>query len=404
MKTSTKRQKLNSWPLPLQMQLGLAYFAFLLIGANDGALGLLIPSLRLHYGIDAATLSWFFLLQNIGYLLAAFTIGLLIRQWGNRLVLLVGTVMFLLGVGALSLRLPFVVVLVMLIPFGFGIAIIDAGFNALVAAWPQNAAKLNALHALYGTGALLGSIVTSAFLAVNWGWSSVYFVWAGLSFVLLIGVGFVFKRQRNATLQEASVAKGNVLLLVLRIPAVWVAALFLLFYVGIEISLGSWGYSFLLEARHGSSLLMGWAVSGYWAGLTVGRFVSAGSVQRVAERRLISICLLGVGMGVLLIWLVPLTLVAAGGFCLTGFCLGPIYPTTIALMSKRVSADLLSSAVGFLSLGGGFAAVFPWLAGRLIEGVGLWSLMPYVLILTGAMMCFWLLLQVRPVDPFRPCL
>ncbi len=41
-----------------ELQVGLAFFAFILIGANDGALGVLIPSMRLHYGVDKATASW----------------------------------------------------------------------------------------------------------------------------------------------------------------------------------------------------------------------------------------------------------------------------------------------------------------------------------------------------------
>ena len=35
-----------------QLQVGFAFSAFILIGANDGALGVLIPSMRLHYSVD----------------------------------------------------------------------------------------------------------------------------------------------------------------------------------------------------------------------------------------------------------------------------------------------------------------------------------------------------------------
>jgi len=45
------------------------------------------------------------------------------------------------------------------------------------------------------------------------------------------------------------------------------------------------------------------------------------------------------------------------------------------------------------------AAVCPWLAGMLAEHVGLWSLMPYVIILTAVMVCLWQALQVRPQVP-----
>ena len=47
--------------------------------------------------------------------------------------------------------------------------------------------------------------------------------------------------------------------------------LFLFAYVGIEVSLGSWAFTFLTEERHEAELISGWTVSGYWLGLTVGR-------------------------------------------------------------------------------------------------------------------------------------
>src|SRR5437868_3200028 len=74
----TKRLKLA------ELQVGLAFFAFVLIGANDGAFGVLIPGLRMQYGVDKATIGLLFLVQSIGYLVAAFSSGLLIEKLGNR--------------------------------------------------------------------------------------------------------------------------------------------------------------------------------------------------------------------------------------------------------------------------------------------------------------------------------
>ena len=382
----------DRWIRFAQLQVGLAFFAFVLIGANDGALGVLIPSIRLHYGVDKATIGLLFLFQTIGYLIAAFNSGLLVEKLGNRRFLIVGVASFLLGLGALSLMLPFMVVLVMMLPLGFGVAIVDAGLNAYIASMPRNAALLNYLHAFYGTGALLGPVIASAFLAVRWGWNNVYFVWIGMSLVLLIGLRLVFKDVPPP--EDVTRPKSNVLVATLRLPVVWIAAFFLLIYVGAEVSLGSWSYSFLTEERHASILLAGWMVGGYWLGLTLGRLALARVALRLGSERLIQGCLVGVVVGALLVWLVPISVVAAGGLGLIGFSFGPIYPITIALLSNRVSTHLLASAVGFLaSLGSIGAALFPWFAGVLAEHIGLWSLMPYVLILTAAMVVLWQTLQ-----------
>src|SRR6266480_2563078 len=99
-----------------ELQVGLAFFAFILIGVNDGALGVLIPSLRTYYGVDKATIGLLFLFQTIGYLIAAFNSGLLVEKLGNRRFLVLGLASFLLGVGALSLMPSFVIVLMMMLP------------------------------------------------------------------------------------------------------------------------------------------------------------------------------------------------------------------------------------------------------------------------------------------------
>ena len=381
-----------------ELQVGLAFFAFILIGANDGALGVLIPSMRLHYGVDKATIGLLFLFQTVGYLVAAFNSGLLVEKLGNRRFLVLGVVSFLLGVGTLSLMPQFMVILIMMLPLGFGVAIIDAGLNTYIASMPRNAALLNYLHAFYGIGALLGPLIASTILAIRWGWNSVYIVWIGMSLVLLIGFQLVFREQNISQREDtATRPESNVLLAALSVPMVWIAALFMLIYVGAEVSVGSWTYSFLTEERHAPILLAGWMVSGYWIGLTLGRLTLARVTLRIGSERLILGCLVGVVIGGLFVWLLPVYAVSAVGLGLIGFSFGPIYPTTIALISNKVSSRILPSVIGFIvSLGSIGAAICPWLAGMLAERIGLWSLMPYVIVLTAVMTCLWQALQIRP--------
>lgn len=380
----------------LRLSLGLSFFAFILIGANDGAVGVLLPSMGTTYHVDKATLGLLFLAGTAGYFLASFNNGLLLEKLGNQRFLLLGTALDLLGMAILSSKPSFVILLLAIVPIGFGGAMLDAGLNSYIAGLPRNTALLNYLHAFYGTGALLGPLVASAFLAAQFGWNTVYFVWIGMAFVLLLGVGVAFRREQMSAHKEETKAEGNLLVTTLRVRAVWIAALFLLFYVGTEVSLGSWSYSFLTETRHGSTLLSGWTVSGYWLGLTLGRLSLGHVAARIGDKHLIQYCLTGVVIGVLLIWLVPNTIVSACGFCLTGFSLGPIFPTTIALMSHLVSSRILPSAIGFLaSLGSMGAALFPWIAGNIAQHLGLWSLLPYVIFLTAIMLILWLMLQ-RP--------
>lgn len=384
------------------MRVALAFFAFILVGANDGALGVLIPSIRAHYNVDKATVGLIFLAGTAGYLIAAFSSGLLLHKLGQRLFLALGTAAFLSGVAIMSLMPPFYLVPAPLILLGLGVAIIDAGLNSFIAVLPRGISLLNYLHAFYGVGALLGPLLASALIATGFGWNSIYMVWVGVSALLLIGAVILFQGRSSLQQQDGgedgeaahSEEGGNVMAGALRLRALWLAALFLFFYVGIEVSLGSWSYSFLTEERHQTALVSGWVVSGYWLGLTIGRVALARVAERLGSARLIELCIGGVIVGTLIVWLIPLSIAPAVGFWLVGFCLGPIFPTTIASMPQLMPARLVPSAIGFLaSVGAMGAALFPWLAGNLAERLGLGSLLPYAAILTAGMLAVWLTLQ-----------
>jgi fucose permease len=286
-----------------------------------------------------------------------------------------------------------------MLALGFSIAVSDAGLNAYVAELPQSTALLNYLHAFYGVGALLGPLVASTVLAISLGWNSVYVLWAMLGLLLCAGLQWGFRSQSPARTEGEDGAvevQRNTLATVLHMRVVWLAALFLLFYVGTEVSLGSWTYTFLTEGRHGPALLSGWIVSGYWFGLTLGRLTLARLGQRIGGRLLIQGCLVGAVLGILLVWLLPFQATAALGLCLTGFSLGPIFPTVIALMPEFIASRLLATAIGLLaSLGSMGGALFPWLAGNLIQDLGLWFLLPYAILLTSMMLICWLALQAR---------
>lgn len=397
MGTKLEEQKQNTRMPSLRIQLSLVFFAFILIGSNDGVLGVLIPSLLTYYAVNKATIGLIFLASIVGFLTAAFISGLLVEALGRRLFLLLGVSSFVISAALISLKPPFALLLGILFLLGFGVAILDAGLNTYIAGLPRSTALLNYLHAFYGFGALLGPIMASTILVIGFSWNAVYAVLVLMGLIVFVGFALTFKVQKSTAIHGTEKAEGNTLFLALKMRVVWIIALFLLFYVGGEVSLGNWSYSFLTEERHVPLLFSSWIVSGYWLGLTMGRLTLARLAQRIGEKRLIQGCLVGVVVGVLLVWLIPGSIVSAFGLCLTGFSLGPIFPTAIALTSKLITARFLPSAIGFISsLGSMGAAFFPWLAGNLAQTVGLWSLLPFVIVLTIVMSLFWLLLQTHP--------
>ena len=382
-----------------RLSLVLAFAAFILIGANDGALGVLIPSIRAFYQVDVATFSLVFLLSVVGYLAASFNTGLLNAWLGERRFLLMAFAFVIAGVGLISLRLLFPIYLGTALLLGFGVGMLDAGLNTYIASLPDNTKLLNYLHAFYGAGALLGPLVASTLIAWNMGWQATYVTWLGFALLLWIGFWLAFTPYTQRVKRLIGEKRERLLRQTLGLRVVWLAALFLLFYVGTEVSLGSWGYSFLTIARMGPVVFSAWVISGYWFGLMLGRLTLANLAARMGVRRLITFCLGGIFCSLLLAWFLPGIWGAATGFCLTGFFLGPLFPTAIALMSQIAPARLLPTAIGFMaSLGSAGAALFPSLAGTLVQHLGFWFLLPFALVLTIVMLAVWLVLNRVPAQ------
>jgi fucose permease len=379
-----------------RMQIALSFLAFILIGANDGTLGVVLPSLRAYYQINNATVSFIFLAGSTGYLLASFNNGLLVEKLGNRRFLLLGTAIFVLCAGTYGLRPPFPVLLLAALLLGSAAAVLDAGLNSYIASLPNNTTLLNYLHAFYGSGAWLGPVMASSLLALHWSWNTVYITWDILALVVLLGFASLFREAPALPHAEAQ-HESNILQATLRLRVVWIAALFLLFYTGSEVSTGSWSYSFLTEAQRNTPLLAGWMVSGFWLGLTLGRIVLGHVAQRIGHIHLIQGCLAGVIIGIVITWLLRTPVTDALGLFLIGFSLGPIFPTVIAMMSTFVSARILPGAIGFLaSFANIGAALFSWTAGNLAQQIGLWSLWPLQVALAICMVGLWLALHKQP--------
>lgn len=378
-----------------QWRISVSFFAFILIGLNDSALGILLPSISAHYQLDKATVSLLFPTSSAGYLTAALASGPLLARLGRRAMLGLGAAVFALAALLIATQPPFALLLLAFFGVGFGVAIIDAGLNAYIASLPRSVGLLNYLHAFYGVGALLGPVVVSAILAAAWRWSATYLVWAMLAVVVAVGFALLFEPRAAAPHDAATGATGtSVLRAALRLPVAWICALFLFIYVGTEVSLGSWSYSLLTENRHISALYAAWMVSGYWLGLTLGRVTLARVADRIGSRRLIEFCLGGAFLGALLVWVAPVGAVAALGLWFTGFSLGPLFPTTIAVLSELAPQRLQQSAIGLAaSLGSMGGAAFPFIAGNLAQGVGLWTLLPFALALTLLMVATWTILQ-----------
>jgi fucose permease len=176
-------------------------------------------------------------------------------------------------------------------------------------------------------------------------------------------------------------------------PVTWICAIFLLCYVGVEVSLGGWLVTFMLKVRHGQPFAAGLVVMGFWLGLTFGRVILGFITGKVGEKFAIAVYLV-ICMGLeLCFWLIPNFVASAIFAAWLGFFLGPLFPAAIVVATKLLPRRLHVSAIGFAAaFGGGGAAVLPFAVGAIAQVKGVQVLQPIALALLAMILALWCLL------------
>jgi fucose permease len=139
-------------------------------------------------------------------------------------------------------------------------------------------------------------------------------------------------------------------------------------YVASEIGVSSWLVRFLDAAP--LALATG-ALSLFWAGLALGRLVSARISDRFDHLRLATVSAAVAGAAIVSAVLVPSTGASIALFAVVGFASGPVFPLIIAIGGER-HPDRSAAVSGFLTaaaVAGG--VVYPPVMGFLSVNVGL---------------------------------
>lgn len=191
----------------------------------------------------------------------------------------------------------------------------------------------------------------------------------------------------------------------------WLCSIFLLGYVGVEVALGGWIVVFMTNVRHVSDFSAGMTATGFWLGVTFGRFTLCFFTPAIGEKLAISVSssvilhlyttvltsfqiylLLMLGLE-LVLWLVPQFIVSAVSIALLGFFLGPLFPAAIVVMSRALPRRLHVGAIGFAAAFGSVGAtVLPFAVGAIAQVKGVQVLQPISLAIEAAMLCVWLVL------------
>ncbi|CUA69842.1 Glucose/mannose transporter GlcP [Rhizoctonia solani] len=391
------------------------------VGWNDATTGPLLPSIQAHYGINFIIVSMLFVSNCVGFLSAAVINIRLTDRLGFGKLILIGAMFQVLAYSLMIPALPFPVMCVAYAINGLGIGFQDAQVNGFIADLPNNAsAKMGLLHAVYGAGAFLSPLVATQFAQLP-RWSFHYLTSLGLSVTNAAVLFIVFKlrTQREVmglpsskstldyTEEHQNSSSGGKYKEIFTSRAVQLVAFFIWLYVGVEVTIGGWIVTFLIDERGGGASV-GYVSSGFFGGLMLGRVVLLWVNEKIGERRVIYVyCILCIGLE-LVVWLVPNLL---GNAIAVSFGMSPsstreqiilpvnrpMYPIAMNVTGAIVPKRILTESIGWIaSFGQAGSAVFPFMTGALAEKHSAKVLQPLAVGMIGALVVLWTLVPAGP--------
>ncbi|KAI4520809.1 MFS general substrate transporter [Schizophyllum commune Loenen D] len=379
------------------LQFFAACWSMVLAGWNDGTTGPLLPRIQQVYDVNYAVVSLLFVCACIGFITGALINVPLSERLGFGKVHPQGSALQTIAYAIDSPAPPFPVLCIAYAINGVGMAIQDAQANGYVASLKDNSeAKMGFLHAAYGLGALAAPLVSTQFSQKkHWSFHYLASMGVGLSSVIIQIAVFRFRTHDECLLrigqpvQEKGSSTESNFKQIFRLKNMHILAVFSLVYVGVEVTIGGWIVSYVIDERGGGPD-SGYISSGFFAGLMLGRLVLLWVNAKIGEWLALFIyALLAIGLE-LIVWLVPSLIGGGVAVSLVGLLLGPFYPIAMNQAARILPAWLLTPSIGWIAgFGQAGSAVLPFITGALAQSTGIGSLQPFLVSMMGFMMVLW---------------
>lgn len=353
---------------------------------------------------------------------AAFIVDAIRSRLGRARTLILGQAIMSLGYVPMICTPPFPVVVCCFFLLGLGMAINLSLGNVFAANLQNSTTMLGLMHGSYGLGGTIGPLIATAMVASGGLlWSRYYILTLGVAIFNGILAGWSFwnyEAQTNAqstlmtSIERASSRVHNSMpsnerqktsvvlremLKAFKNKTVLLGALFIFAYQGAEVSISGWVISFLITSRHGDPRRVGYVTSGFWAGITLGRFLLSAPAHKFGEKLFVYFLICGAAAFQLLVWLVPNVVGDAVAVSIVGLLLGPVYPCAAFIFTRSIGQKEQVSSMSVISAFGSSGGAFsPFTTGILAQVVGTFVLHPIAIGLFAVMMvCWYLLPNVR---------
>jgi len=290
---------------------------------------------------------------------------------------------------------------------GMGYSILNAQSNAYVVSLKHNSELyMGMLHASYGLGALSSPLVATQFSQTQH-CSFHYLISLGLAIsnVIILILTFRFRTQDESltligeAVGEKSTSDHSNFRQILSLRTVHLLSIFALLYVGVEVTIGGWITTYIIDVRGGGPSA-GYISSGFFGGMMVGRLALLWLNKKIGEHRVLYLyAALAISLECV-VWFVLSLIGGAVAVSLIGVFLGPIYPIIMNRVGRVVPRWLLSGSIGWIAgFGQAGSAILPFMTGAIASKTGIRALQPFLISMMAVFPVVWYLIPIsRRID------
>ncbi|EJD06511.1 MFS general substrate transporter [Fomitiporia mediterranea MF3/22] len=387
------------------------YLALYISGYNCGVTGTLLPSIESVYHLTYSSAALLFVGFCIGYFFSAFGSGKAVKRWGFGRVFTGAGIAMMIGI---------IINCSQLVSFPlmcFAFVIVGTGFstqlglaNSYFATLTNPMLRMGVLHGVYGFGAFTSPLIASIFISRDIRINLFYLTCLGLIVpsIIISYFSFVHGSARYDRIpNEPIIIAGHstpprdvTLKEVASRIEVWIIAIFLLFYIGAEESIGGWIVSYMEVVRHGSAGGAAWVASGFYLGIAIGRVCLPFINLLVGERRVVLMYIILAGGLQAISWAVKSFGATALATAFIGFAISTFYTAAIHTAAKLLPRRMHTSAMTMISsVGQSGSAIFPFIIGVISTKKGIWTVQPAIVaLLAGQFICWTLVPKVARRD------
>jgi fucose permease len=331
------------------------YLAFISLGLPDSLLGVSWALMQLEFGAPLETAGLLFMTIAGGTIISSFVSGAVLNRFGTGIVTFVSVLMTACALLGFHFAPSLFWLFICAIPLGLGAGAVDTGINNYVASH-YKAHHMSWLHCFWGVGATLGPVIMAQYISWQHSWRSGYLAIAGLQFALVVILFFTLplwnkvagnNNSNQSNEQENSNSAVTEKQKPLQIRGVKYALISFLFYCGAEATMGLWGSSFLVNVKDLSVEVAAKWVSLYYAGITIGRFITGFITLKIDNRTLIRMGQIIALVGAALLFLPLPSAFSLVGFMIVGLGLAPIFPCMLHETPTRFGQEHSQTIMGY---------------------------------------------------------